>query len=159
MIILGIDPGLTCCGYAIVTKLDDFPVLLDSGFIKTNPKKSIADRCYTLYSTFAYDLIPKHNPNIVSLEDQYIGNNPKTVSKLISAKTACLLAAAHHNILVKQYMPNVIKKSILRGNASKQAIRSKLQRVLGCQIQGSLDVSDAIAIAFTAFKLTRAKIL
>lgn len=159
MIILGIDPGLTCCGYAIVTKLDGFPCLIDSGFIKTDPKKPISNRCYTLYSTFAYDLIPRYNPTIVSLEDQYIGNNPQTVSKLISAKTACLLAAAHHNILVKQYMPNVIKKSILRGNASKEAIRTKLQRVLGCKIQGSLDVSDAVAIAFTAFKLTRAKIL
>lgn len=158
MIILGIDPGLTCCGYAIVTKQNDFPVLLDSGFIKTSPRKSLSDRCYILYSAFAYELIPKYNPTIVSLEDQYIGNNPQTVSKLISAKTACLLAAAHHKIYVRQYMPNVIKKSILRGNASKQAVRSKLQRVLGCKIDGSLDVSDAIAIAFTAFKLTQAKI-
>lgn len=157
MIILGIDPGLTCCGYAIVTKLDGFPCLIDSGAIKTDPKKPIADRCYTLYSAFAYDLIPKYNPTIISLEDQYIGNNPQTVSKLISAKTACLLAAAHHNIHVRQYMPNTIKKSILRGNASKQAIRSKLQRVLGCKIEGSLDVSDAVAIAFTAFELSGTK--
>lgn len=155
MKILGIDPGLTSCGYCILYHNELTTELICSGFINTNPKHRIEDRLSHLYRHFADFMIPKHKPDIVAIEDQFVGKNHAVTMKLVMAKTACLLAGSNNKIPVIQLQPCVVKYAITRdGKATKEKIKKKIERLLGTSIVGPLDITDAIAIAIagTRFK-------
>lgn len=153
MIILGIDPGLTCCGYSLLTEKNGWPLLLDYGMIKTNPKDPIQIRCLELYERFSVEVIPKYKPDLIAIENQFMGRNIQTALKIVMSKTSCLLAGATHRVPVVQYQPTTVKTTICKAFATKESIKKKLECIFGYKIDGSLDVTDSIAVAFTALRL------
>lgn len=150
MKILGIDPGLTSCGYCILDHNDLTTELIYSDFLNTNPKDRIEIRLSHLYRHFADSVIPKYKPDIVAIEDQFVGKNHDVTMKIVMAKTACLLAGANNKLPVIQFKPSVVKYAITRdGKATKEKIKKKIERLFGRKIVGPDDVTDAIAIAIT----------
>lgn len=150
MKILGIDPGLTSCGYCILYHKDLNSEIIETGSIQTNPKHRIDVRLSQLYRHFADLVIPKHKPDFLALEDQFVGKNHDVTMKIVMAKTACLLAGANNKLPVIQFKPSVVKYAITRdGKATKEKIKKKIERLFGRSIAGPDDVTDAIAIAIT----------
>ena len=132
MKILGIDPGLTSCGYCIIEHNDLSTDLIFFGHINTKPKAGIAVRLSQLYRHFADSVIPIYKPNVVAIEDQFVGKNHDVTMKIVMAKTACLLAGANNKIPVIQFKPCVVKYAITRdGKASKDKIKKKIERLFG----------------------------
>lgn len=150
MQILGIDPGLTSCGYCILN-VDKWPTIIHCGYYCTNPKIPLPQRLSQLYKFFA-DLISKNKLDYLAIEDQFVGKNHDVTMKIVMAKTACMIACSNNGLKVMQFKPTSVKYAVTQdGGARKDKIKRKMERLFNTKIQGPDDVSDAIAIAMTAY--------
>lgn len=147
MRVLGIDPGLTTMGYAIVSICRGHPPQLDLyGVFRTPMRDPLDRRCWAIFQQIE-SLLNTHNVDLLSIENQFVGKNPDTSMKIVMAKTAAILPAAKRKIPVVQYNPCEIKKCFSRGDLSKEKIKIKVEKILKQEINSTLDASDAAAIA------------
>ncbi len=149
--VLGIDPGTTTVGYAILEKIDGKNQLIEHGTINTKPKIPLEDKLLEIY----YDiikLIDKHKPNLMAVESLFFCNNHKTAIAVGHARGVILLAGKQKKIPILDFTPLQVKSGICgNGNAKKQEVQKMIQMILGLEsarIQD--DAADAIAIALCA---------
>src|SRR4030065_241299 len=111
MKILGIDPGLQICGYAVV----DGDSLLEAGAIKTNPKAPIETKLNQIAEDIE-SLLKKFRPEMVAVEQLYSHYaHPRTAILMGHARGVILQSCAAAGIKVKSFSATRIKKS-LTGN-------------------------------------------
>ena len=147
--ILGIDPGTAITGYGVVTRRNGAgPRLRECGVIRTSAGRPLLERIREIYDATA-ELIERHRPSVVSVEDVFQGKNVKSALKLGHARGAILLAAAHAEVRVAEYAPREIKKAVVgNGNASKDQVGFMVQQQLRLkQAPSPSDASDGVAAA------------
>jgi crossover junction endodeoxyribonuclease RuvC len=148
-VILGIDPGTAVTGYGVVMRRNGGGVALrECGVIQTSPDTPLLDRIREIYDATA-ELIRRHRPAVVSVEDVFQGKNAKSALKLGHARGAILLAAAHAAVTVAEYAPREIKKAVVgNGNASKDQVGFMVQQQLRLKTAPSpADAADGVAAA------------
>ncbi len=149
MIILGIDPGTIVTGYGIIkTTGTSRYVLIDYGCIRPPPKHNINDR-YLIIHEGAEELIRKYQPDVLSIETQYVHKNPQSAIKLGMARGVVIVAARKSGVDVYEYTPTTAKRSVTgRGGASKEQVQSMLQHLLNLKEKPTpQDAADALALA------------
>lgn len=106
------------------------------------------DRIREIYDATA-ELIDRHRPFALSVEDVFQGKNVQSALKLGHARGAILLAAAHAGIEVAEYAPREIKKAVVgNGNASKDQVGYMVKRQLRLRDAPSpADAADGVAAA------------
>jgi crossover junction endodeoxyribonuclease RuvC len=108
VIVLGIDPGTAATGYGVVRRAGLASVtLVECGVIRTSPSEPLAIRIREIYDAVV-ELIDRHRPAAVSVEDVFHGKNAQSALKLGHARGAILLAAAHHDLIIAEYAPRQI---------------------------------------------------
>ncbi|MBB3860147.1 crossover junction endodeoxyribonuclease RuvC [Novosphingobium hassiacum] len=149
MIILGIDPGLTCTGWGIVSKSGSNLRHVANGQIRTNAKASMAERLVELDSALAA-VILEHRPDSGAVEEVFVNVNPQSTLKLGQARGVAMLSVARAGIPVAEYPTKVIKKALVgTGGAEKQQVQHMLKILLpGVKLAGE-DAADALAVAIT----------
>ena len=149
MKILGIDPGLQVCGYAVIeTKLLDTQ-LIEAGVFRTDAKAELAERLCQIADDIG-QVLEAHKPDAVSVEQLYAHyKHPRTAILMGHARGVILQKAAEAGATVKDYAATRIKKSLTgNGRATKNQMQLSIQSVLGLsQPPEPADVADAIAIA------------
>ncbi|MHC4258473.1 MAG: crossover junction endodeoxyribonuclease RuvC [Planctomycetota bacterium] len=149
MKILGIDPGLQVCGYAVIqTKFLDTQ-LMEAGVFRTDGKAALAERLCQIADDIA-QVLETHKPDTVSVEQLYAHyKHPRTAILMGHARGVILQKAAESGATVKDYAATRIKKSLTgNGRATKSQMQLSIQSVLGLpQPPEPADVADAIAIA------------
>lgn len=149
MKILGIDPGLRVCGYAVIeTKLAGCK-LIEAGIFKSDSKRSLAERLDQIACDIA-EILGKHRPDRVAVEDLYAHyKHPRTAILMGHARGVILQKSAAAKAEVKTFAATKIKKSLTgNGRASKMQMQLGIQTVLGLPTMPEPhDVADAIAIA------------
>jgi len=147
MIILGIDPGTAATGYGIIKKNRELK-LIEYGCIKTAADLKTAERLKELHNQLN-NLIKKHKPNIVAVEDIFFFKNLKTAVKVSQARGAILLTAAKFKIPVFECTPLQIKQAITSyGRAEKIQIQKMVKTLLNLkEIPKPDDAADALAAA------------
>ncbi len=147
MIIIGIDPGLVNTGYGIISIKNEIPSLIDFGIIAPNPKDSVPERIFTIFTDVCH-LIEKYNPNIFSIEDVFYSRNFKSAMLLGQARAAAILAASKYKISIFEYSAKKVKQSITgNGNADKTQVQYMVTKILNIKNNSiPLDASDALAI-------------
>lgn len=147
-IILGIDPGTTVMGFALLAVQAGRATLLDAGTIRF---KIGDDHTLKLRSIFRETLaiIEQHHPDELAIEAQFFGKNVQSMLKLGRAQGVAIAAALHRDLAVVEYAPRRVKQSITgNGNASKEQVAAMLLNILGVsQLPTSTDATDAIAVA------------
>ena len=145
--IIGFDPGTVVTGFGVVTA-GSRPELLEAGAIRPKRGEEIEKRLHTIY-TRAVELIRSYKPEVVAVEDPFIGKNPQSALVLGQARGVLLLAAAEAGLPVAHYSPRAVKASIVgRGSASKEQVQFMVMQLLGLKsMPEPLDASDAIAVA------------
>ncbi len=149
MIILGVDPGLQVCGYAVVEAEGRIQKLLEAGVFRTDGD---ADLCVRL-DQIAQDtavLLAKHGPDVVAVEELYSHyKHPKTAILMGHARGVILQRSAESKAQVMSFAATRIKKSLTgNGRASKGQMQRAIQSTLGlAEIPEPPDVADAIAVA------------
>ena len=149
MIVLGIDPGTAVTGYGVVTgDRGGSPRLVECGIIRTKPRDSLASRLQEIHAGVA-ELILRHRPDALSIEDVFYARNVRTTVVLGHARGVILLAAANANIEIAEYPPAEIKKAVVgNGAATKEQVQFMVTRILRLKTPPQpSDASDGVAAA------------
>lgn len=148
LIVLGVDPGLSCAGFAIIQKNGSSPLLIQEGYFSTKPSLSIHERIGLFYDHFDH-LVKQYSVNILALETPFLGKNAQNFLKLGYLRGVLYLIARQHLLMVHEFSPCEVKKQITGfGGAQKDQVARVLIRFIP-SLSNSLkhDVTDAIAIS------------
>lgn len=153
--ILGVDPGLSCTGYAILRAEDKRkdPVLVEGGVLNNKKKDALEIKLCNLYTDLS-KIIMEHKPNVMAVENLYSHyNHPRTSIIMGHARGVILLAASKEKIPVHHYSATEIKKSLLGiGRATKIQVQMVIQQRLHLSdLPEPPDLADAIATAYCDF--------
>jgi len=148
--VLGIDPGTTGMGYALLELGSDPPRLLAHGLVDTPPHGSAAERLLAIAGALD-DLIAAHAPAHLALERLYFNKNVKTAMAVAEARGVALVCGARAGLVIAEYTPQEVKQSVTgTGGADKRAVQRMLVHLLELDAPVTQDnVADAIAIALT----------
>jgi crossover junction endodeoxyribonuclease RuvC len=148
MFVLGIDPGLTRCGYGAVRQENGQPVAVVSGVITTPTTNPLAERLAELLRELRL-LCARLSPEVVVVERVLFQTNARTAMSVGQASGLALVAAAEAGIPVVQYSPNEVKQAVTGwGNAGKDQVQRMVQVLLDMPEKPSPpDIADALALA------------
>ena len=147
MIILGIDPGTTAIGFAVVESGTP-PRLQEAGLIPIAALHA-SERMVELHRALAA-IIKRAQPGAVAVEKLFFAKNAKTAMAVAEARGVILLTAALARITLYEYTPAEIKKTVAGyGSADKAAVQKMVRLALPetRDMKARDDVFDAIAIA------------
>jgi len=149
MIILGVDPGLTCTGWGVVAKAGSRLSHIANGQIRTDTALSMAERLVQIDSGLNA-VIALHRPDAGAVEEVFVNVNPQSTLKLGQARGVAMVALARAGMPVAEYPTKVIKKALVgTGGAAKNQIQAMLNVLLpGVKLAGE-DAADALAVAIT----------
>ena len=148
MIILGIDPGTAMLGYGIVERTGPRLRAIDYGVIKTASNLALPERLEAIYLALT-DIIELHAPALVGVERLFFTKNVQTAFAVGQARGVVLLAAALHDLEIREATPNEVKVAVAgHGSASKAQVQRMVQSILCLsEIPEPDDAADALAIA------------
>jgi crossover junction endodeoxyribonuclease RuvC len=149
MFVLGIDPGLSRCGYGLVTRGRDSSLRARAaGVLETDPHMELAQRLLVLH-TELQSLLDDLRPETVVVERVFFQVNAKTAMSVGQASGLALLAAVAAGCEVAQYTSNEVKQALVGyGAANKEQVQRMVAQVLGLgAVDGPPDVADALALA------------
>lgn len=145
--ILGLDPGLRHTGWGIIEAQGNRLSFVADGVVEPNPKLTLAERLTILF-TGVQELVARYAPHECAIEETFVNQNPISTLKLGHARAAVMLAPAAAGILVAEYKPNLVKKSVVgAGHAEKAQIVAMMRVLLPGSRAGSEDAADALAVA------------
>jgi crossover junction endodeoxyribonuclease RuvC len=149
MRVLGIDPGLTRCGVAVVEgaagrQLNGIHI----GVIMTDPKAPIEQRLTTTEAALRL-LVDEFAPDAIAIERVFSQHNVRSAMGTAQAAAMALLIAGQRGIPVALHTPTEVKAAVTgNGRADKAQITAMITRLLGLKIAPSpADAADAVAIA------------
>ncbi len=149
MRILGIDPGLQVCGYAVLETEGSNDNLIEAGVFKTKRKLSLPQRLNQIAEDIQ-SVLDRAKPATVAVEELYSHYRfPKTSILMGHARGVILQKCAEVDISVKSFSATNIKKSLTgNGRAKKEQMQRAIQVLLGLnELPEPNDVADAIAAA------------
>jgi crossover junction endodeoxyribonuclease RuvC len=147
VLIIGLDPSLSCTGWGIVAQNGNRLSHVANGQIPTSAKLSLPERLVILDRELT-DIILAHRPDAAAVEEVFVNKNPQSTLKLGQARGICLLAAARAGLPVAEYATRLVKKAIVgTGGAEKAQVQAMLGVLLpGVKLAGA-DAADALAVA------------
>ena len=119
--VLGIDPGLTRCGYAVVDgRAGGSASAVSMGVIRTPAADPLPHRLATLRAELV-DLLRQYRPHVVAVEQVFFQVNVRTAMSVGQASGLALCEAAAAGCEVVQYTPNQVKDAVAGyGGADKR---------------------------------------
>ena len=148
-VVLGVDPGLTRCGYAVLEMTSAQSIrAVAIGVIRTPAANPLHDRLAELHSEVE-QLLAEFTPDAVAIEQVFFQNNVRTAMGVGQASGIVLALAARAGCEVAQYTPSAVKNTVAGwGSATKDQIGVMVQQRLGLDsIPKPADAADAAAIA------------
>ncbi|MGO9266515.1 MAG: crossover junction endodeoxyribonuclease RuvC [Candidatus Binataceae bacterium] len=148
MRIIGVDPGNAVTGFGVVERRDAMTYIA-AGAIRGNGMPRGPGRLAALYQRLL-NVIDEYAPEAMSLERSFVAANVQSAFALGEARAVAMLAAAHRNIAVFEYMPTDVKLTVAGyGRADKVQVKRMVRQTLVLDETVTLtdDASDALAIA------------
>ena len=148
MVILGIDPGVAIVGYGVVECVSGNFRCLEYGCITTPAHTLLEDRLSEIYDGMT-ELIARHRPDCMSIEELFFNNNQKTAVDVAQARGVILLAANKARLPIYEYTPLQVKSAVVGyGRAEKQQVMYMVRQYLHMkETPKPDDAADDIAIA------------
>jgi crossover junction endodeoxyribonuclease RuvC len=145
--VLGIDPGLANTGFGVIARRGGRFVALDGGVIETRSGVALEQRLARLFADVE-ELLARHRPDAVALEDLYFGANARSAFAVGQARGVVLLAAARHGVPCASYTPQQVKQAVCgTGRAAKDQVARMVCAVLGLPDEPLPDhATDALAV-------------
>lgn len=148
-VVLGIDPGLTRCGYAALAPGAGGSIEAVSMGVMTSPKDDPLPRRLALLQCDLEALISEVKPTAIAVEQVFFQNNVRTAMSVGQASGLVLALAYKLGIDVVQYTPSQVKSSVAgSGTANKLQVQKMVQKRLGLSVLPTpADAADAAAVA------------
>jgi crossover junction endodeoxyribonuclease RuvC len=145
--ILGIDPGLRRTGWGVIACAGNRLMYLACGSVETNDKTSLAERLVVIHDGLAR-IVDEFRPDEAAVEATFVNRDAVATLKLGQARGIALLVPARAGVMVAEYAPNLVKKTIVgAGHAEKAQIRLMIGVLLPKADPATEDAADALAIA------------
>lgn len=147
VVVLGIDPGFSVTGYAVIKKEKGKASLLDYGALQMSPTKSLRERIGIFHAFFS-DKIELWSVKSVAIETPFLGKNAQNFLKLGYLRGIIYLLADKYNLSLHELSPREVKVSVTGYGAAQkdQVARVMLNLFPGLKMPKKLDVTDALAI-------------
>lgn len=148
MVILGIDPGLSMCGYGVVDVSNNMVRCLDYGCIRTAKAPDMPAKLGKIFDELT-SIIQTYQPSHCAIENVFYHENVNTAIVMGHARGVAMLAAQRAQLQIFEYAPREIKMSVTGfGAASKEQIQAMVQNILKLKkTPRPLDASDGLAVA------------
>ena len=148
MKVVGIDPGTAACGYAIVHENEGRLRALEHGWWSTPAGQRQELRLKTIYEGVE-DLIARHAPDAVALEESFVGADARTALSVGQARGAVLVASARAGVVCAEYSPARIKQMVCGyGRADKKQVQKMVKAILRLRDEPAPShAADALAVA------------
>ncbi|PWH05890.1 crossover junction endodeoxyribonuclease RuvC [Brachybacterium endophyticum] len=149
--VLGVDPGLTRCGYGVLDAGSGRSAsLVDVGVVRSSPEDGIDLRLLEI-SRGLEAKIEEHAPDVVAIERVFSQNNTSTVMSTAQVSGVAILLAAQRGIRIAMHTPSEVKAAVTgSGRADKKQIQTMLVKLLKLDAPPKpADAADALAIALT----------
>ena len=155
MLILGLDPSLSCTGWGVIRAEGSRLVHVANGQIRTDAQAPMAARLAAIQSALAA-IISEHRPTRAAAEEVFVNKNPQSTLKLAQARGAVLAACGMAGLAVNEHAARLVKKAVVgTGAAEKTQVQAMLKILLsGATIAGP-DAADALAVAIADAHLVR----
>lgn len=146
--VLGIDPGLSACGYGAVARAGASCRAVAAGVIRTDRALPLARRLAALEAELE-SLVASLRPGAVVVERVLFQANARTAISVGQASGLALAVAARAGVEVVQYSPNEVKLAVAGdGGAGKEEVQVMVARLLGlAEVPKPADAADALALA------------
>ena len=148
MRILGVDPGLTRCGLAVVEVDPGRTVgLLTVEVARSDHSLDLGSRLWVIERAIDR-LITDYHPDALAIERVFSQHNVRTVMGTAQAAGVAALVAARRGVPVAFHTPSEVKAAVTgSGRADKKQVASMVGRIVAAQVVGPADATDAIALA------------
>ncbi|MBD2843486.1 crossover junction endodeoxyribonuclease RuvC [Erythrobacter rubeus] len=156
MIVLGLDPSLSCTGWGVVRAEGSRIAHIANGQVKTDAKAPMAQRLDQLHRAVR-QVIADYRPDRAACEEVFVNKNPQSTLKLAQARGCVLAACGADGLPVQELAARLVKKAVVgTGGADKTQVQAMLKVLLpGASIAGA-DAGDALAVAIAAAHLKAA---
>jgi crossover junction endodeoxyribonuclease RuvC len=146
--ILGIDPGLSRCGYGAITRAGAQLRAVAYGVLRTDPQTPLPERLAALEADLDA-LVGELAPSAVAVERVLFQVNARTAISVGQASGLALAVAARAGVPVVQYSPNEVKLAVTGdGAADKLAVQTMVTRLLDLpRAPQPPDAADALGLA------------
>jgi crossover junction endodeoxyribonuclease RuvC len=149
MRVLGVDPGLTRCGMAVVSAASGRRVeLVSVTVVRTPADEELPARLQQIHQ-HAAELIVTAQPDVVAVERVFSQHNTRTAMGTAQAAAMVMLAAQTAGIAVHSHTPSEVKAAVTGyGNADKDQVAAMVVRLLRlAETPRPADATDALALA------------
>ena len=148
MFVLGIDPGLSRCGYGCVRSDGPRWHAVAAGVITTAIDESVPSRLATLRAEL-HKLVSELHPDVVVVERVFFQTNARTAMSVGQASGVALLTAVELGCEVVEYTSNEVKLAVTGfGGATKDQVQRMVARLLDLDaVPKPADAADALALA------------
>ncbi len=157
MFVLGIDPGVSRCGYGCIRRAGGKVQTVALGVITTLPSDRLPDRLAALdreLRELLAELLPQAraagaHPMVVAVERLFFQANVRTAMSVGQASGLVLASAAGAGCEVVQYTPNEVKQAVAGwGAAPKEQVGRMVASLLALsEPPRPPDAADALALA------------
>ncbi|MFM6963190.1 MAG: crossover junction endodeoxyribonuclease RuvC [Micrococcales bacterium] len=150
--VLGIDPGLTRCGLAVVEVASNRKLkFVGVQTVHTSPKDELPQRLSQIADVIEAE-INEHKPDLIALERVFAQANLRSVMGVAQISGVVLYLSARHGLPIQFHTPSEVKAAVTgNGRANKEQVGTMVAKLLGLsEIPKPADSADALAIAITA---------
>ncbi len=148
-IILGIDPGTTDVGFAVIEVEKNQRNILTYGVIHTTPKISQSEKLVEIMHDLK-DILQQNKITHAAIEKLFFSTNLKTGIDVAQSRGVIMAIIAEQGIPIMEYTPLQVKKALC-GNwkAEKKQIGRAVQLLFRLDaIPKPDDAADALGIAY-----------
>ncbi|MDO5633607.1 MAG: crossover junction endodeoxyribonuclease RuvC [Micrococcus sp.] len=156
--VLGIDPGLTRCGIAVVDVDERRTVRLVHVRVSGTPADTALHQRLLHLDREVTEVIRHYAPDRAAVERMFANTNTPTVLGTAQAAAVAMTAAARAGMEVGLHTPSEVKAAVTgHGNAGKDQVTAMVVRILRLDAPPRpADAADALALAIThAWRGTR----
>jgi crossover junction endodeoxyribonuclease RuvC len=146
--VLGIDPGVSRCGYGVVERVGSRSRAVAIGVLTTSPAEPLPCRLAELQQELS-ELFDSYRPAALAIERVLFQVNVRTALSVGQASGLAMVEAARRGVPVTEYSPNQVKDAVVGyGAATKEQVIKMVQTILGLPAPPRpADAADAAAVA------------
>jgi crossover junction endodeoxyribonuclease RuvC len=147
--IIGIDPGLRRTGWGVIDTDGVRLAFVSCGSVISDDAESLGVRLRQIFDGLS-EVLSRLQPKEAAIEQTFVNRDATATLKLGQARGIALLVPALSGLLIAEYAPNAVKKTVIgAGHGDKVQIRAMVKCLLPRAAPDSADAADALAIAIT----------
>ncbi|MDP3261492.1 MAG: crossover junction endodeoxyribonuclease RuvC [Tabrizicola sp.] len=148
MRVIGIDPGLRNLGWGVIDVAGARLSHVANGICHSAGEDGdLAQRLLSLFDQLSA-VLKIHGPDAAAVEHTFVNKDAVATLKLGQARGIALLVPARFGLVVGEYAPNAVKKTVVGvGHAAKVQVDHMVRLQFPGIVIAGPDAADALAVA------------